>query len=298
MRSVRVLTVPLECSVGYLKRLICKASGGALWPRTIQPMRHGPNQGPPGPFLHEGAGRAAVPTQGPSLESAAAAPRPSNAAESPFAFTTPHGVEAPSPDGATAAHGASLAVGIPAGYGAGSAFSQDRVARSSLLVQENGGPSERGADGDGDVDGRGGNGGGGNGGGGGGSGTEVFTSSSAAGSPARPSSAAGSGQPGQQTAGCRFGSSLTPDPECGGRQGGWDPAALAPSLPPPCQGLEHVAGEHHGDRGNATGSGTHTDGGGDGDDEDGGGGGGGGQGAGAREGEGGSGGLGGSGGSA
>ncbi|GIM15320.1 hypothetical protein Vretimale_18094 [Volvox reticuliferus] len=194
MRSVRVLTVPLECSVGYLKRLICKASGGALWPRTIQPMRHGPNQGPPGPFLHEGAGRAAVPTQGPSLESAAAAPRPSNAAESPFAFTTPHGVEAPSPDGATAAHGASLAVGIPAGYGAGSAFSQDRVARSSLLVQENGGPSERGADGDGDVDGRGGNGGGGNGGGGGGSGTEVFTSSSAAGSPARPSSAAGSGQ--------------------------------------------------------------------------------------------------------
>ncbi|GIM16211.1 hypothetical protein Vretimale_18876, partial [Volvox reticuliferus] len=176
--GVEVLTVPLECTVGYLKRLICKASGGVLWPRTIQPMRHGPNQDPPGPSLHEGAGCVSAPTQGTSLESAAATLRPSTAAERPFAFNTPQGVAAPSPDGATAAHGI-LALGIPAGYSGGAAFNQNRVARSSLLVQENGGPSGRGADADadGDGDGRGGGvdasgGNGSNGCGGGGRGTE------------------------------------------------------------------------------------------------------------------------------
>ncbi|GFR52045.1 hypothetical protein Agub_g14564, partial [Astrephomene gubernaculifera] len=38
--ATEVVTVPQDCSLGYLRRCICKATGGALWPRELRPVGH------------------------------------------------------------------------------------------------------------------------------------------------------------------------------------------------------------------------------------------------------------------
>ncbi|GLC48106.1 hypothetical protein PLESTB_000059800 [Pleodorina starrii] len=42
--GLEVLTVPQDCTVGFLKRAICMASGCALWPQTLRPMGQGSRQ--------------------------------------------------------------------------------------------------------------------------------------------------------------------------------------------------------------------------------------------------------------
>ncbi|GLI68465.1 hypothetical protein VaNZ11_012891, partial [Volvox africanus] len=189
-QAVEVVTVPQDCTLGYLKRLICKASGGAVWPRTVQPMRQDPSQGPAAPLHQEGA---SVPTQGPCVHSVAAPLQPLSAAERPFACSHLHGVRS------------------------------------------------------GDADA-------------GGGGTDEFNNSGAAANSARPATAAGSGQPAQQTAAFLTESLLPLNPDCGDIQGRWDPAVPAPSVPPQCQGVGVTGGDHQGGRVNAADSGITGDG--------------------------------------
>ncbi|GIL67690.1 hypothetical protein Vafri_21021 [Volvox africanus] len=114
-QAVEVFTVPQDCTLGFLKRLICKASGGAVWPRIIQPMRHDPSQGRAAPFHHEGA---SVPSQRPCVHSAAAPLQPTSTAERPFACGHPHGVRNGGADASDNGGGGGIDVFNPSGAAA------------------------------------------------------------------------------------------------------------------------------------------------------------------------------------